>query len=128
MSAPRISTTFNLILTNIQFIGLLNQIDIKWPKEWGDFLDVFSIFNLDPQDIIGQSEIPFLDFRMLFIIVSIIIPLFINICILLLYQKFSRIAWYFTLVFGIVMLLVGALGRLLPGSGVQATKKRPIST
>jgi hypothetical protein len=122
MSAPRLTTTVNLILTNIQFIGLLNQIDIKWPEEWSNFLDVFSIFNIDPQDVLGESEIPLIDFRMLFIIVSILVPLFINICILLLYQKISRIAWYSTMVFGIVMLLVGALGRILPNSGVETNE------
>lgn len=113
-----ISTVLNLLIQQLQFISLLNNLDVKWPVDFRRFLDVMNVFNLDPQDVIGEQEIPVIDFRVLFILISVVFPIFITVLILLLYLELTTVIWFFVTTAGCVLMVAGLLGRFLPTAGV----------
>lgn len=111
-----VNTVVQLLLMQLQYIALLGNLDVNWPTQWRNFLNFMNIFALDPQDLIGDQEIPVIDFRILFIIVSVVLPVVLNILILLLARPMYIVLWYATLVTGVMLLVVGALGLILPST------------
>lgn len=112
----RAVTIIQMALSHLQFVALLTYLDIDWPTEWRRFVDVMALMNLDPRDIIGDQEVPSMDFRTLFIIVAIFLPLAINLLILFIYRTLGEVLWYGVTVLGVVLALAGAVGRVLPKS------------
>jgi len=107
------------LVQHVQFIGMLSSLDIKWPEEWNEFLNVLSFANLDPNFIVGQRKVPVITMRMIFIFVSICVPILINVFLLLIFQPATLVLWYLALSSGVCLFLAGLVAALLPDSGVQ---------
>jgi len=107
------------IVQQIQFIGMLSQIDIEWPDEWFTFTSVFNFVNLSFENIFGNPKVPTFSRRLIFILVSICIPLLINVLLLIIFQPMYVVLWYLCLCCGVVFLCAGLAGNFLPASGVS---------
>jgi hypothetical protein len=113
-------SVFMLLVQQVQFIGMLSQLDISWPTEWFSFTSVFNVTNLSFENLIGSKKVPLITFRMIFILVSICVPLLINILLLVIFQPITIVLWYLCLCLGVVFLCIGLAGEYLPETGASA--------
>eukprot|EP00759_Apiculatamorpha_spiralis_P037878 PhF_6_TR37504/c0_g1_i3/m.55389 len=117
-----------IFLTHLQFLALLNHLDIPWPSSWRSILSWLEIFNLDFHDLLVQHDFPQFDFRGMFLIIAVFIPIALTILVLVIFNPFYVILWYAGLVVGSIVLIVGLLGYYLPAAaGVAAERNVAMS-
>eukprot|EP00760_Papus_ankaliazontas_P013408 PhM_4_TR15710/c0_g1_i2/m.28711 len=105
-----------MILTHIQFIALLNHLDFDWPASMRDLLNIFNSFNLDFTEIMIEYDLPRVDFRAMFTLVGVVLPIAIILSVLVIFNKIYVVVWYAVLVVGFIIGAVGAIGYYLPSA------------
>jgi hypothetical protein len=115
-----IASVFQQFVQQLQFLGMLSNLDIQWPAEWLSFTSYLNVLNFDLDNVIGQNKIPVLTFRVIFIIVSICVPIVINVLLLIIFQPVYVVLWYLGVSFGSVLFIAGIFGMFLPSTGVQS--------
>lgn len=115
----RLIVVFQLVLQQVQYISLFNQLDIKWPEGFRSGYQDMEVVNVNLRRYIGSVDIPVINYRGLFTIISIMIPIAITLLILLLFQPFIVVILYTVLTFGSVVLIAGLLGNYLSSSGLE---------
>ena len=103
------------VVQQVQFFTMLQQLNIHWPSAWVDVTGWLSFFTLDVEQYVGQQDIPLIDFRSLFIIISIIVPIVLNLILLLVFQPLYIVLWYLALCGGAILLVAGFFAQVIPG-------------
>eukprot|EP00003_Mantamonas_plastica_P025648 TRINITY_DN5075_c0_g1_i1.p1 TRINITY_DN5075_c0_g1~~TRINITY_DN5075_c0_g1_i1.p1 ORF type:complete len:829 (+),score=253.40 TRINITY_DN5075_c0_g1_i1:498-2984(+) len=105
--------TFNeIILAHIQYIGMLNLIDVPWPSLWFEWSGWVTLFSLDLN--VNIPDFPNLDFKLHWIAIVIIIPMFLTIITLFLFKNPRVVIWYFITLISLALTLAGVLSILVP--------------
>ena len=112
-----------LVTTHLQFLALLNQLTIPWPATWRRILSWVEIFNLDFHDILVQHDFPRFDFRAVFLVVAVVVPITIVMLVLIIFNPFYVVLWYACFVGGLIVLIVGILGYYLPAATGIASER-----
>eukprot|EP00760_Papus_ankaliazontas_P017790 PhM_4_TR17385/c2_g1_i2/m.32832 len=105
-----------MLLTHLQFLSLMNHLDIEWPDSWRQILSWVEVFNLDFNDIMIEHDLPRFDFRAIFVLIAVILPILIILLVLVIFNPIYVVMWYAVLVCGVMLLGVGALGYWLPSA------------
>eukprot|EP00760_Papus_ankaliazontas_P017794 PhM_4_TR17385/c2_g1_i6/m.32859 len=105
-----------IILTHLQFLSLLNNLDIEWPDSWRQILSWVEVFNLDFNDIMIEHDLPRFDFRAIFVLIAVILPILIILLVLVIFNPIYVVMWYAVLVLGFIIGAVGAIGYYLPSA------------
>lgn len=102
-----LSTTFALITNQLQFIGLLSEADVQYPEGMDTVLAWFNFANFDPSPYLGnETDFPIVNFRLLFVIVSIMLPIVITILIMLLFVATHIVFIYAAFTTGVLLIFV----------------------
>eukprot|EP00759_Apiculatamorpha_spiralis_P035751 PhF_6_TR36320/c0_g1_i2/m.53130 len=105
-----------LLATHLQFLSLLNHLTIPWPSQWRSILSWVEVFNLDFNDLLVQHDFPTFDFRGIFLVIAILVPIALVVLVLVIFNPFYTIVWYASIVIGFIILIVGLVGYYLPSA------------
>jgi hypothetical protein len=87
-------TKVQLIIGNLQFIGMLRNINVPFPSIYINFSSFSDLISIDPAFIQSiNANIPVLTFRLLFIAVAILFPCMLMIFTTLIFVNFPTIQW-----------------------------------
>lgn len=109
----RVLVVFQLVVQQVQYISLFNQLDIQWPDGFRAGYKDMEVININLRQYVADVELPIINYRGLFTIISIMIPIVITLCVLLLFQPFLVVILYTVLTFGSVVLIAGLLGKYI---------------
>lgn len=114
----KVSPYFELALSYVQYLGLINQIDLDWPDFWATFLQWASISTLAAQfNLTGGSTSAVLDARAHFLALTVLLPLGLSFVMLIYAKPIQIIGWFFALLLGVGLLVAGVALVLLGVSG-----------
>lgn len=97
-----------ILITYFQYLGLILSVKIEWSTlfeyfDWTEWLFV---------DInIPIPLLPQFDFRVKFTAIVVLLPLLFTLLLLLLFKSWEVVVWYFTLLFGLILVLIGWIPR-----------------
>jgi hypothetical protein len=115
----RAIVVFQLCLQQVQYISLFNQLDISWPDGFRSGYSDMEVLNINLRRYIGSVDLPVINYRGLFTVISIMIPIAITLLVLLIFQPFVVVILYTVLTFGSVVLIAGLLGNYLKTTGLE---------
>ena len=108
--------SLKLLTSHVQFMGLLGDLSIPYPKEILSMLNFTNLFNFDPSFILRLiPDLPEIDQRILFIVVAIGLPLFLMVITALVFFTMSAVVMIATGGMGFVMLLAALLSKVASG-------------
>lgn len=117
-----LSSVASLVTNQLQFIGLLSEIDVTLPDGMDSVLAWFNFANFDPTPYIGnKSDFPIINFRLLFVVISILLPIVITILIMLLFVATHIVFIYATFTTGVLLIFVWLISTYSGVSVVSTT-------
>ena len=102
-----------IIVAYMQYLVLLMRVEgVNLPASWVSTAHAASIIDIDAGWFAKYSPTLPIDFRVYFLIVSVLLPLAVIFFGLFALNTKLVVVWYFTLLCGIAMLLAGVLGTI----------------
>src|SRR5687768_12057312 len=107
-----------IILSFIQYVAMILTTDgVNFPESWQVTSSFVALSNLQQEFFAKHTNFIPTDFRVYFVFVSVLIPLALIFLGLLALNSKKVVVWYFALLAGIVMVVVGALAAIIRASG-----------
>lgn len=110
---------FQLIIQQVQYISLFNQLDLNWPDGFRSAYTDMEVINLNLRNYVADVSLPQINYRGLFTIVAVMLPILITLLILVIFQPLIVVILYTVLTFGFVVLAAGLLGNFLGSAALD---------
>ncbi|CUF35020.1 transmembrane protein, putative [Bodo saltans] len=120
-------TKLQMLLKHMQFIGLLQSIDIPFPKIYINFSSLSNLISLDPSFLQSLDQnFPVFTFRLQFFFIAVALPVIIMMLTLLVFVNFTTIMWMCFSVAGILLLAIRIAGEFnqsfVTGGNITSTE------